>query len=146
MYTRATHSPIHPYINYILWRVVWGGGWSQSGQMLGERRGIAWTDSQFITALTHGHKQPFMLTFTPTGSLESPINLRVSGLWEEAPRGNPHRERTSTQKNRPAGLKPRTVQLWGDIINTATLCGCPEQNVMMSVCVFFFFSAWFIKS
>ncbi len=28
-------------------------------------------------------KQPFMLTFTPTGNLESEVNLHVFGLWEE---------------------------------------------------------------
>lgn len=33
------------------------------------------------------------LTFTPTSSLESPINPRVFGLWKEAgaPAGSPHR-------------------------------------------------------
>ena len=102
MYTRAMYSSIHlltitayPLEGCVCVCVcVWGGGRSQSGRTLGERRGTAaWTDGQFITALTHGDKQPFMLTFAPTGSLESPINLRVFGLWEEAPRGNPHTER-----------------------------------------------------
>ena len=41
-------------------------------------------DCQFITRLTHRDKQPFTLTFTPRGNLESPINLHVFGLWEEA--------------------------------------------------------------
>ncbi len=35
---------------------------------------------QFITGLTYREKRPFALTFTPTGSLESPVNLHVFGL------------------------------------------------------------------
>ena len=38
---------------------------------LGERRGTPWSGHQSITGLTHRHSQPF----TPTGNLESLINL-----------------------------------------------------------------------
>ena len=50
-----------------------GGGW-----------GTPWTGRQTITGRTHRDRQPFMLTFTPMGNLESTINLHVFGLWEEA--------------------------------------------------------------
>ncbi len=43
----------------------------------GRRRGSPWTSRQFITGLTYGDKQPFMLTFAPTINLESPPNLHV---------------------------------------------------------------------
>ncbi len=49
------------------------------------------------------------LTFTPVGNLESPINLHVFGLWEEArvPRENPRRHRENLQtphRRTPASL------------------------------------------
>lgn len=36
-------------------------------------------------------RRPFILAFTPTDNLESLVDLRVFGLWEEAgvPGGNP---------------------------------------------------------
>ncbi|MDF4321764.1 hypothetical protein P3377_24610, partial [Vibrio parahaemolyticus] len=60
------------------------GRWSLSQLTLGERQGTPWTGHQTITGLTHRDRQPFTLTFTPTDNLESPINLHVFGLWEEA--------------------------------------------------------------
>ena len=53
------------------WRRGGGGGCSP------------WTGLQSITGLTHGDRQPFTLTFTPTGHLESTINLHVFRLGEE---------------------------------------------------------------
>uniref|UniRef100_A0A4W6FAA1 non-specific serine/threonine protein kinase n=1 Tax=Lates calcarifer TaxID=8187 RepID=A0A4W6FAA1_LATCA len=37
--------------------------------------------------LTHRGKQPFTVTFTPTGNLELPVNLHDFGLWEETHAG-----------------------------------------------------------
>ncbi len=58
-----------------------------------------WTSRQIITGLTHRDIQPFTLTFTPMGNLESPINLHIFGLWEEAgvPRENPRRHGENMQ-------------------------------------------------
>ncbi len=60
---------------------------------IGRGRGSPRTSCQFITGLTYSGKQPLTLTFTPTGNLESPVNLHVFGLWEEAgvPGENPGR-------------------------------------------------------
>ncbi len=41
---------------------------------IGQGQGTTWTSHQFIKRLTQRDTQPFMLTFTPTGNLESPIN------------------------------------------------------------------------
>ncbi len=46
----------------------------------GRGQGTPWTCSQFIARLTYRDKQPFTLTFKPTGSLESPINLTCMSL------------------------------------------------------------------
>ena len=66
---------------------------------MGERQGTPWTGHQTITGLTHRDRQPFTLTFTPTANLESPINLHVFGLWEEAgvPGENPRRYEENAQ-------------------------------------------------
>jgi len=80
------------------------GGWSLSQLTLGERQGIPWTGHQAITGLTRRDRQPFTLTFSRMDNLESPINLHVFGLWEEAgvPRKNPrwHRENMQTLHRR----------------------------------------------
>ena len=47
--------------------------WSQSKLTLGKSLGIPWKGFQFITYIEE--KQPFMLTFTPRGDLESPFKL-----------------------------------------------------------------------
>ena len=41
--------------------------------ILEQRRGTPWTSCQFNTGLTYRDRQPSTLTFTPTGTLESPI-------------------------------------------------------------------------
>ncbi len=64
-------------------------------------------DTQSITGLTHRGGQPITLTFTLSILLESPINLHVFGLWEEAepPGENPRGHRENTQHTeRPAFL------------------------------------------
>ena len=55
-----------------------GGCWSLSQLSLWETQGTPWTGRQTISGLTH--KQPFTLTFTPTGNLESIINLTCMSL------------------------------------------------------------------
>ena len=47
---------------------------------IGRRRGTPWTGRQSIAGLTHRDRQPFTLTFTPTGNLESTINLTCMSL------------------------------------------------------------------
>ncbi len=82
---------------------------------VGQGRGTPRTSRQFVTGLTYTDKQPFVFTFTPTGNLESPVILLVSGLWEEAgvPEENPRRhvENTQTPHGKALlelGIKPRT--------------------------------------
>ncbi len=47
---------------------------------IGQGRGAPWTSHQFIARLTYRDKQPFTLTVTPTGNLESPVNLTHTSL------------------------------------------------------------------
>ncbi|XP_060773494.1 phosphoribosylformylglycinamidine synthase isoform X3 [Neoarius graeffei] len=54
--------------------------WSLSQLTTGERQGTPWTSRQVITGLTHRHRQPFTLAFTPTVNLESPVNLTCMSL------------------------------------------------------------------
>ena len=44
------------------------------------RQGTPWTGHQTITGLTHRDRQSFTLTFTPTGNLESTVNLTCMSL------------------------------------------------------------------
>ncbi len=60
------------------------GVWSQSQPTLGEGGGSPWTNRQFFARLIYRDKQPLMLTFTPTGRLESPVDLHVFERWVEA--------------------------------------------------------------
>ncbi len=62
--------------------------------------------------MTHRDKQPFTLTFAPTGNLESPINLHVFGLWEEAGvlEGNPGRHGENMQTPYRKVLSPAGYQ------------------------------------
>ncbi len=76
-----------------------------------------------ITGLTYRDKQPFKLTFTPT-NLESPINLHVFGLLEEArvPGGDPgtHGENMQTphwKVQQQPGIEPRTLSMLGNSAN-----------------------------
>ncbi len=67
--------------------------------------------SQLIPGQIYRDKQP--LTFTSTGNLESPVNLRVFRLWEKArvPGGeNPRRHANRTQKD-PIPARYRTQDL-----------------------------------
>ena len=50
---------------------------------LGERQVTPWTGCQSVTGLTCRDKQPFMLTFTPTGNQS---NRQSFGLWEKKTR------------------------------------------------------------
>ncbi len=55
--------------------------------------GTSQSQDRHITTDNHS------VTFTPTGNLESPINLHVFGLWEEArvPGENPRRHEENMQ-------------------------------------------------
>lgn len=64
----------------------WGEGRVQPGQ-------VYWS----ITGRTHRDKQPFMLTFTPTGNLQQ---FRVIRLWEEAGARQEAHAGTHTHTNR----------------------------------------------
>ncbi len=58
------------------------GGLEPTPADTGRGRGSSCTSHQFIMGLTYRDKQPFALTFAPTHSLESPVDLHVFGLWE----------------------------------------------------------------
>lgn len=83
---------------------------------------------QSSAGITQKDKQPFTLTFTPTPTLESPVNRTTNmwfGLWEKAkvPRENQFKHRdnmNSTQKSpRPPALKAGSFffLLWGNRVN-----------------------------
>ncbi len=86
---------------------------------IGRGRGSPSTSHQFIMGLTQRDKQPFTLSFTPTGNLVSPIN--PTGIFNpkgepKEPRENPHRhERNMQTPHRKAvpqpGIEPRTFLL-----------------------------------
>ncbi len=82
------------------------GCWSQSQLSLGERRGTPWTGRQSVTGLTYRDGQP--LTFTPTGNLESPINLICMSL--DCGRKPEHPEKTHAGTRRTCKL--HTVGRW----------------------------------
>ena len=56
--------------------------------IIGQRRGTPWTSRQFITGLTYRDEQPFTLTFTSTGNLESPINLPPAYMFLDCGRNS----------------------------------------------------------
>ncbi len=65
------------------------------------RVGSPWTSRQTITGLTYRDKQSFMLTFTPTSNLESPINLNYMSLdcgRKREPTKTPGKHANSQQK------------------------------------------------
>ncbi len=101
------YAQVHPSsILLIFNRVV-----ADAGCSLGERQDTPWTGRQSVTGPTYRDRHP--LTFKPTGNLESPINLRVFGLWEEAgvPGENPHRHEENMQtphRRAPVGRWVRT--------------------------------------
>lgn len=98
---------------------------------------------QSSAGITQKDKQPFTLTFTPTPTLESPVNRTTNmwfGLWEKAkvPRENQfkHRENmNSTQKSpRPPALKAGSFFFFcceGTELTTAPLC-----STSFSICLF----------
>lgn len=97
---------------------------------------------QSSAGITQKDKQPFTLTFTPTPTLESPVNRTTNmwfGLWEKAkvPRENQfkHRENmNSTQKSpRPPALKAGSFFFCceGTELTTAPLC-----STSFSICLF----------
>ncbi len=70
---------IHPFaVNTYPWQGH--GGLEPIPAALGREAGSPWIGCQFITGLTHKDNQPFTHTFTPTGNLESPINLTCMSL------------------------------------------------------------------
>ncbi len=103
---------IHPLsIPLILNRVAAGAGadpswhWASGGV-------------QSVTGPTYRDRQPL----TSTGNLESPINLHVFGLWEEAGE-NPQRHEENMQtphRRAPVGRWVRTLLLWGDSASHCT--------------------------
>lgn len=56
------------------------GSWSLSQLSLGKRQGTRRTGRQFSPGLTYRDNQPQGITFTPTGNLESLINLTCMSL------------------------------------------------------------------
>ncbi|KAL7381073.1 hypothetical protein ABVT39_028290 [Epinephelus coioides] len=64
---------------------------------MGKRRDTAWTGRQTITGLTHRDRQPFKLSFTPMGSLESCMCL-------DCGRKPANREKTHTDTGRTCKL------------------------------------------
>ncbi len=66
-------------VSHLLYRLSLegrGGCWSRSQLSLGERRGTPWTGRQSVAGPTYRDRQPF----TPTGNLESPVNLTCMSL------------------------------------------------------------------
>ncbi len=86
------------------------GGWRQSQLTLGE--GGVYPHN--LPVYHRYEMQRQMPIHTPTGNLESPGNLHVFGLWEEArvPRGNPCRHVENMQTpHRKAGFEPQVFLL-----------------------------------
>ncbi len=76
-------------------------------------RAVGYTlDRSPVTGPTYRDRQ---LTLTPTGNLESPINLHPFGLWEEAgvnPAGTRRTCKLHTEGPQLAsGFKPKTLLL-----------------------------------
>ncbi|XP_060781597.1 prolyl endopeptidase-like isoform X2 [Neoarius graeffei] len=97
----------------------------------GERRGTPWTSHRVITGLTHRHRQPFTLTFTPTVNLESPVNLTCMSLdcgGNRSTRRKPTRTRgehaNSAQKGprRPQGSNPEPSCHEATVLTTTPPC------------------------
>ena len=64
--------PIH-YLYRLTMRGGWGGGGLSQSQLTScVRWGLPWSGQQSITGSTYRDKQPFSLTITPKGYLESP--------------------------------------------------------------------------
>ena len=87
-----------------------GTGWSQSQLTLGRggvHTGQVASPSQ---APTYRDKQTFVLTFTPTGHFQCPINLSCisHGLWEEA----------AEQKEHADSLKPVLCSYTSEILGS----------------------------
>lgn len=68
-------------------------------------------DSMDKLPLYHRNRQPFTLTCTPTGSLESPINLHVFALREEG--GIPEEEKKNSEHANSTEKVPAGQQLSG---------------------------------
>ncbi len=81
---------------------------------LGRGQGSPCIKRWFIRGLTYRDKQPIALTFSPTGNLESAINLQVFGMREKvgAPRGNLRQHTKNMQTpHREDIFQPRTFLL-----------------------------------
>ncbi len=115
------HQKYHPSIFYTAYpeQGLRGAGADPSCHW-GEWWGGAWTGRHSVRGPTYRDRQPLTVTFTPTGDLESPINLHVSGRKPESPEENkqtPHRRAPSA-----SGSELRTLWLWGDSAATAPPC------------------------
>ncbi len=86
------------------------GGLESIPADIGRWQGTPWTSQRLITELTYRDKQPFMLTFTPMGNLES--HLHVFGL-----------ERTWYP-----GIEPRIFLLWGNSANHWSTMQCLNKS------------------
>ncbi len=114
--TQTSSESIHPLsIQLILYRVT--------GVL--DRRGTPWTGRQSVTGPSYRDRQP--LTFTATGNLESPINLHVFGLWEEAGE-NPRRHEENMQT--PHRRAPVGRWVWTQRGDSATAPPCRPPAVM----------------
>lgn len=76
---------------------------------------------QFTAGLIHGDKQPFMITFTPTRNLESPITLHVFVRGSQMTR---RKKPTQTQRKHA-----NSTQEAPEINSSLTECKFREANV-----------------
>ncbi len=110
----------------------------------GQGRVTPWTSSQFITELTYREKLAYMLTFTPTGNLESQINQTCIS-WTVGGSLRTHRDPTQIREKhanftqrvlRQLGIKPRTFLLCEATVLTAKPLCCPVklQTLLPVIC------------
>ncbi len=129
--TNLAHSllfvTVHPSIHYLS-SLSFAGLWSQLS--LGEQRGTPWTGRQSVTGPTYRDRQPLTLTFTPTGNLESPVNLTCMSLGCGRKPEYPEKTHAGTRRScklhtespqSAGGFQPRTLLLWDDSASHCTI-------------------------
>lgn len=110
------------------------GGWRISQLSQGERRGTHWIGRQSVVGLTQRDRQP-LLTLTPMGNLDSPVNLTplTAGLWTVGGSRSTLREPTQTRgKHANSPEKGRWLRLDGGVeLSTFLLLGStvPSQRL-----------------